>query len=154
MHIHKLEQYWFIAIAAVLGAFGAALFASILVFGVQVPTPVNRIDPQQISSAFPEPGLRDMGNNHYTAHFTAQTWFFTPKEIKIPKGAEVTFIVTSKDVTHGFFIEGHDVNMMLLPGQISQAITQFNRPGTYNITCHEYCGSAHQTMVAKIIVTE
>lgn len=153
MHVDELERYWLVAIAAALGAFTAALLASVFIFGVTLPSPVARINPTELDQTeFAEPGLRAMGDNRYTAHYIAQMWSFKPGEIRIPRGAEVTFIVASKDITHGFLVEAHNVNLMLLPGQVARATTTFNRPGTYHIICHEYCGPGHQNMVARIIV--
>jgi cytochrome c oxidase subunit 2 len=158
MHLHRLERYWIIAIAFVIGAFLAALIASVFVFGVRLPSPVGEIDPESLGpkrvqeTQFAEPGVRHMGGNQYTAHVLAQTWYFEPKELHVPVGAEVTFFVTSRDVTHGFIIEEHNINLMLIPGEISSAKTTFDRPGTYRIICHEYCGSGHHTMIGEIIV--
>lgn len=158
MHIDPFERYWFIAISVTVGAFTAALIASVFIFGVRLPGPSGTIDPEILSpktvdqTEFAEPGVRHMGRNQYTAHFLAQTWFFTPKEIRVPQGADVTFVVTSKDVIHGFIIQEHNINMMLIPGQISRASATFDRPGEYLIICHEYCGSGHHTMYATVIV--
>jgi len=155
MHIDELERYWLIAVSVALGAFGAALLASVFIFRVQLPSPVARIDPAEINeSAFADPGLKDMGDNTYAALFVAQMWAFTPGEIRLPKGADVTFFVVSRDISHGFFVEQHNINLMLLPGQIASATTRFDRPGTYRIICHEFCGPGHQNMVATIIVED
>ena len=155
MHIDQLERYWLIAVATVLGAFTAALFVSIVVFGVRLPSPVGRIDPVTIAeSEFAEPGVRHMGGNQWTVHMTAQMWAFIPNQIEVPQGSEVTFIMTSKDITHGVIIEEHDVNLMLLPGQIARATTTFTKPGTFRFVCHEYCGPGHQGMIGEIVVTE
>ncbi len=160
MHIDQLERYWLIAVFTIIGAFVAALFASALIFGVRLPSPAERIDPQSLGpkqidqTEFAEPGVRHMGGNEYTAHVLAQTWFFKPDELCVPVGADVTFFVTSKDITHGFIIEGHNVNLMLIPGEISRTTAPFNRTGTFRIICHEYCGSGHHTMIGKIIVAE
>jgi cytochrome c oxidase subunit 2 len=62
--------------------------------------------------------------------------------------------MTSKDITHGIIIEQHDVNLMLLPGQVTRATTTFNRPGTYQMVCHEYCGPGHHNMISTVIVEE
>jgi cytochrome c oxidase subunit 2 len=155
MHIDQFERYWLIAVGAVLGAFTAALLVSVFVFGVTLPSPVGRIDPTTIDqSEFAEPGLRHMGGNQYTAHVIAQMWMFVPRELTVPQGAEVTFIMTSRDITHGILIEEHDVNLMLLPGQVARATTTFDRPGTYQMICHEYCGPGHHNMIGTIIVEE
>jgi cytochrome c oxidase subunit 2 len=155
MHIDELERYWLIAVSVVLGAFTAALLASVFVFGVSLPSPVGRIDPMEIeTSEFADPGLRHMGDNQYTAHIIAQMWRYTPGEIRVPVGSEVTFVMTSKDITHGIIIEQHDVNLMLLPGQVTRATTTFNRPGTYQMVCHEYCGPGHHNMIGQVVVEE
>lgn len=153
MHIDELEQYWLMAVSVMLGAFIAALLASVFIFGVELPSPVARIDPQELSETeFAEPGVRHMGGNQYTAHIVAQMWAFNPAVINVPPGSEVTFIMTSRDITHGILVEEHDVNLMLLPGQVSVTSAVFDRPGTYQMICHEFCGPGHQNMIGVVIV--
>jgi len=82
----------------------------------------------------------------------AFTWAFNPKEITVPAGAEVTFKITSRDVTHGIYIEGTNINIMILPGQVSEVTHVFDKPGTYFYACHEYCGVGHQAMAGTITV--
>ncbi|MCB9455673.1 MAG: cytochrome C oxidase subunit II [Anaerolineaceae bacterium] len=163
MHIDKFERYWIVAASLMLGAFFAALIASTIVFGVHLPDPAGRINPADVedwtNQGFATPGLRDMGDNHYEAHIVAQMWLYNTGDVvdgvptvRVPQGAVVTFNVASKDVTHGFYIEYHNVNIMVIPGQISRATVTFNRPGTYRIVCHEYCGNGHHNMNAQVIV--
>ena len=73
-------------------------------------------------------------------------------EIRVPEGAEVTFVMTSKDVIHGFMLRAANLNAMLLPGQVTRVTTRFPKAGTYPFLCHEYCGIAHHTMWGKVIV--
>jgi cytochrome c oxidase subunit 2 len=105
-------------------------------------------------SPWAEPGLREIAPGKYEAYVLAQIWLFTPNEIRVPAGSEVTFYVTSKDVQHGFKISNTNINMMVLPGQVSKLTAHFDKPGTYNIICHEYCGVGHHTMFGQIIVEE
>ena len=44
---------------------------------------------------------------------------------------------------HGFKLEGTNVNMMVIPGQVSSLTYRFDTPGEYNWVCHEYCGTGH-----------
>src|SRR5690606_1639344 len=115
MHIDQLEKYWIIIVAAVMGAFFAALLAGALIFGVRLPSsPEQFINPLAVDVDFPEPGLRDMGNGQYTAYILAQMWRFDLGSdeqdadgndiIRVPVGSRVTFNITSRDVTHGFLI--------------------------------------------------
>jgi cytochrome c oxidase subunit 2 len=153
MHIDELERYWLIAVSVTLGVFTAALLASVFIFGVRLPSPVGRIDPTNLENTeFAQPGLRDMGNGQYVAHIVAQMWNFNPREIRVPVGSEVLFNVTSRDISHGFLIEAHNANLMLLPGQIAQVRVRFDRPGQFHIICHEYCGPGHQNMFGVITV--
>jgi cytochrome c oxidase subunit 2 len=153
MHIDDLERYWLVAVSVVLGAFTAALFVSVFVFGISLPSPVGHVNPTQLDQTeFAQPTLRHMGGNQYTAHVVAKMWRYEPSEIRVPAGSEVTFIITSQDITHGLLIEDHDVNLMLLPGQVARATARFVEPGTYRMICHEYCGPGHHNMIGEIIV--
>lgn len=97
-------------------------------------------------------GVQQTGPGKYQAVLIAQTWSFTPDEIDLPAGADVKFVATSTDVIHGFLIPGTRVNMMLIPGQVSEFNYRFTRPGEYLLICHEYCGRLHHTMSAKVVV--
>ncbi|SFA81962.1 Cytochrome C oxidase subunit II, periplasmic domain [Lentibacillus halodurans] len=86
---------------------------------------VNDIEP------FDEPGFYETGENKYEVIMTLEGFMFTPSEMEILAGSEVTPIMTSKDVTHWFQIAGTSVNAMVMPGYI-QTITQtFSEPGEY-----------------------
>jgi cytochrome c oxidase subunit 2 len=163
MHIDKLERYWLTATAAMLGAFLAALVASFAIFGVKLPTPVARIDPQNMSETeFAQPAIRNVGLSHYEIYIVAQMWNYNagpeagaagaPPTIHIPTGSQVTFYVTSRDVIHGFYVEGHSVNLEVIPGQVARGTANFNHSGTFKIVCDQYCGAGHQGMYATIIV--
>ena len=163
MHIDKLERYWLTAVAAMLGAFLAALVSSLVLFGIRLPAPVARIDPQQLSETeFAQPGIHNIGGNRYEIYVVAQMWNYnagpeagpagSPPTIHIPRGSQVTFYVTSRDVIHGFYIEGHSINMEVIPGQVARGSVSFNQAGTYKIICDQYCGAGHQGMYGTVIV--
>lgn len=160
MHIDRLERFWLAAVAVVLGAFLAALVASVVLFGVSLPAPAGRVDPTRLEATeFGSPGLRSDGDRRYTFTVVSRMWRFDvgqrsgqQAELRVPAGSEITFVATSADVIHGFQIEDHNVNLMLIPGQISRKTVRFDTPGTYRILCHEYCGPGHQTMVASVII--
>lgn len=163
MHIDRFEKYYIVAAAVVLGVFFASLIASALVFGLHPAQPGGFINPLTIDqTAFASPGLRDMGNGSYEVYIVAQMWRFDAGSdeqdvqgndvLRVPAGSRVTFYVTSRDVTHGFIIEQHNVNFELVPGHVAQGTVTFHRPGTYAIICHEYCGRGHQTMHMSIVV--
>jgi polyferredoxin/plastocyanin len=84
---------------------------------------------------------------------TAKQFAFNPETIKVRVGEKVIFKVTSIDVTHGFYIDGHKIFMDIPPGQtINIGPIKFDRPGKFKIRCATICGSLHPFMVADVIV--
>lgn len=154
MNVETYERA-FLWLGAVLlvACLGALLYASV-VMGLHLPGRGGTIDPQAVRTTppFDDPGVRQVGPNTYEAVVIGQAWSFIPGEIKVPAGADVTFIATSSDVLHGFNVEGTRVNMMLIPGQISRQTYRFEEPGERLLVCHEYCGVGHHTMYGRIIV--
>jgi cytochrome c oxidase subunit II len=121
------------------------------------------VNPRAINqTAFANPGLRAMGDNRYEAYIIAQMWQFNAGSteleadgtqiLHVPQGAQVTFYITSSDITHGFIIERSNVNFEVVPGHVARATHTFNEPGTYKMMCHEYCGRLHQNMHMTLIV--
>lgn len=162
LHVDRYEALW-IRIALITSTiFVLAIAVAGFAWGIQVPGAYQRIDPKTLNnpdSPFANPGLRELAPGKYEAYMTAQVWSFTPSELRIPVGSEVTFYVTARDVQHGFKIAETNVNMMILPGQISTLKATFTKAGTYNLFCHEYCGAGgptigHHTMYGQIIVEE
>jgi cytochrome c oxidase subunit II len=104
------------------------------------------------NKAFTEPAVKKLDDKTYQVFAVAQMWQFQPSEIYIPVGSEVDFFLSSKDVVHGFNITEKNVNMMATYGSINKTTVTFDKPGVYNIVCHEYCGVGHQNMRAQVIV--
>ncbi|MBX2997712.1 MAG: cytochrome c oxidase subunit II [Caldilineaceae bacterium] len=155
IHVDRYEQAWIRITILILIAFIGAVIVAGVASGIQVPSAYQRVDPKALSepgSPWAEPGLRELAPGKYEAYILSQIWSFVPNEMRVPVGSEVTFYVTSRDVQHGFKIVDTNINMMVLPGQVAKLKTTFARPGTYNIICHEYCGTLHHTMYAQIIV--
>lgn len=155
MHIDPYERGWIIAAIVMLVIFATAITVAGFAMGIQVPGPSGEVNPQTIAQEGPwsTPGLRQLAPGKYEAYILAQIWRWDPAEITIPAGSTVTFYVTSTDVQHGFQIDGTNVNMQIVPGQVSKLSHQFNTPGEYLWVCHEYCGAGHAAMSGKVIVT-
>ena len=163
IHIDRFEGIWIRVSVAVLVVFIIAITISSFAIGVQLPGQYSRIEPQELANPdnrFNNPGLRELAPGKYEAYIVAQTWSFNPAEIRVPVGSEVTFYMTSRDVLHGFKLLGTNVNVMVLPGQISTLKAIFDEPGTYDFICHEYCGYVqgspigHHTMYGQLIVED
>ncbi len=156
MHLDPTEKRWIQASIVLLVIFALAVGLSGFAFGFQVPIPEQRVNPQLImqQGPFAKPGLRELAPGKYEVYIVAQIWSFNPSEIRVPAGSTVTFYVTSKDVQHGFLIQNTNINIQVLPGYVAKMTYRFDKPGTYNFFCTEYCGLGHQGMFGRVIVEQ
>ncbi|WP_313893562.1 cytochrome c oxidase subunit II [Psychrobacillus sp.] len=154
MKMHRTEEIWLIIGVAIL-------VISMVITGYQAfalemgpPSGTELIDPQKVdeTAPFDNTGVFQTGDNKYEVIMTLQLFSFTPSEIEIPAGAEVTFIMTSKDVVHGFQVAKTNLNAMVMPGHIQKITQKFDEPGEYLVLCNEYCGAGHQMMSTTITV--
>jgi cytochrome c oxidase subunit 2 len=154
MKVHTYEKAFLAVGIGVLVLCASALAYATFGMGMHLPGRVAEVDPVTVrrTPPFDHPGVRQTGPNAYEAVIVAQIWLFTPSEIRVPRNAAVTFLVTSADVIHGFHIDQTRVNMMAIPGQVSKTTHTFTQPGEYLLVCHEYCGVGHHTMSGKVIV--
>ena len=152
MYLYELA--WILPSIAIPAGMLAALLVTAFGAGMHVPSVAGRVDPTKVveTAPFNAPGVFETGPLSYVVVMVSQIWSFTPNEIRVPVGSTVTFVATSRDVIHGLFIPGANVNVMLLPGQVSRVTARFDRVGEFFMACHEYCGIAHHTMGGKVIV--
>lgn len=154
IQIDRYERMWMLISITLLIIFIAAVSVAGFAMGIVVPSPQERVDPNTVATEgpFANPGLRELSPGKYEAYILAQVWAFKPNEIRVPVGSTVTFYVTSKDVQHGFKLQDTNVNMQIVPGFVSKLTVTFDKAGTFNYICSEYCGSAHQIMFGSVIV--
>jgi cytochrome c oxidase subunit II len=145
--VDRYEKGWMVASGIILVLFLLAVAASAF-YGFTLPGH----DEQAEAVRAAEPGVVQTGPGRYDVYMRAQIWSFVPNEIKVPAGSTVTFHITTPDLQHGLVIERTNINVMVLPGQVSKTTARFDKPGEYRFFCHEYCGLAHHTMFGKVIV--
>lgn len=86
---------------------------------------------------------------------SVQEWYFNPAVIKVNPGDKVQFVVTSKDVWHGFAINELDVNLtipsektvtkdVVIPADLAD--------GVYTMYCSVFCGLGHPYLKGQVIV--
>ena len=81
-------------------------------------------------------------------------WKLSPK--KVPAGQQITFNITSSDVSHGFTIYDEAgavvVEKTVVPGEVTQVSHVFAKPGSYPVRCMLYCGMGHDGMKGVLTV--
>ena len=146
MTIDKSEKKVVAITLAVIGLFVFSLLYAKGKYKSDVP------ECLPFDKAYTEPKINKLDSTTYQVFSVASMWQFQPAEIFIPVGSEVDFYLTSKDVVHGFNIAQKNINMMAVYGAINKTTVKFDKPGVYDIVCHEYCGVGHQNMRAQVIV--
>jgi cytochrome c oxidase subunit 2 len=79
-------------------------------------------------------------------------WQFThsngvqDSDLHVPVNTPVRLVMTSKDVIHSFYAPVMRVKQDILPRRYTYAWFFPTKPGTYRLTCAEYCGTNHSQM--------
>ncbi|HEY8486871.1 MAG TPA: cytochrome c oxidase subunit II [Limnochordales bacterium] len=154
MEVDVYERRWMILSGATLAVLFLAVVVAAFGLGITLPGVAGQVRPDQLDRTppFDRPGVRQVAPGQYEAYLIAHIWAYSPNEIRVPVGSTVRFAITSRDVIHGFRIQGTNVNAMVIPGQVSEVTHTFRQPGTYVFLCHEYCGINHHLMYGRIIV--
>lgn len=154
MGIDPYERNWMRLSIALLVVFFATVTIGGFLMGFQVTGVDKEVDPSTLTQSEPwsNPGLRQIGPNEYEAYVVSQAWTFQPRELKVPVGSKVTIYVSSVDLQHGFKISDTNVNMQIVPGQVSKLVYTFDTIGDFPYICTEFCGKGHATMYGTVKV--
>jgi cytochrome c oxidase subunit 2 len=84
------------------------------------------------------------------------SWFFTydngksADKLYVPVGQPVKIRLTSEDVLHSFYVPAFRVKRDTVPGMTTWVWFVAEQPGSYDLFCAEYCGTAHAAMVTTV----
>jgi len=156
MGVDPYERNWMIVSIILIVVFFALITIAGFALGIQVPDKESRVDPATLteSGPFANPGLREVASGEYEAYVISRTFFYEPNEIVVPVGSTVDIYVSSADVQHGFKIQDTNINMQIVPGQVSHLRYTFDRVGEFPYICTEYCGLGHAAMFGTVKVIE
>lgn len=152
--MHKDEKIWLTLSFGLMMVFMLITGYQAVAEGMEPASNTDIIDPQKVDQTAPfnKPGIKQIGDKEYEVVMTLQVFSFNPGNIEVPAGSTVHFILTSKDVVHGFEIAETNANAMVTPGYIQKVTQKFDKPGSYLVLCNEYCGAGHQMMSTTITV--
>ncbi|MGH2791965.1 MAG: cytochrome c oxidase subunit II [Actinomycetota bacterium] len=66
--------------------------------------------------------------------------------ISLPVGEPITFVISSNDVVHSFYIHEFLLKRDAIPGKENRLAITINEEGTYGGQCAEFCGLLHSEM--------
>jgi len=73
-------------------------------------------------------------------------------ELHVPAGQAVALTMASQDVIHSLFIPALRIKQDVVPGRYTHMWFQADKPGEYQLTCAEFCGTDHSVMGGHFIV--
>ncbi|HEY4177440.1 MAG TPA: cytochrome c oxidase subunit II [Kofleriaceae bacterium] len=79
-------------------------------------------------------------------------WNFThsngveDSDLHVPVDTPVRLVMTSRDVLHAFYAPVMRTKQDIIPRRYTYVWFQATKPGTYRLTCAEYCGKDHSQM--------
>ena len=150
------ERRWAIVVSAIILAIVATMVATGLHYAAMPPSRVETIDPRtlHLKGEFVEANLGTAvaADGKVTVRLVGQQYAVQPACVVVPAEVPVTFRATASDVIHGFVVTGTNANVMLVPGFVATFTTTFRRPGDHAMPCHEYCGTGHEGMWARVQV--
>lgn len=85
---------------------------------------------------------------------TAKKFDFTPSELTVKKGVPVALELTSTDRVHGFSLPDFKLTARIEPGKVTRVTFTPDRTGEFTFSCNIFCGSGHEDMAGRLIVTD
>jgi heme/copper-type cytochrome/quinol oxidase subunit 2 len=99
---------------------------------------------------------------------TGQKYAYDPPVIHVNEGDRVRILLVAKDVTHGFYLEGYDLDARSRPmdssfwvrrpsmkedyHEVQEVNFVANRNGKFRYRCSQTCGYMHPFMQGELIV--
>lgn len=154
MNVELYERMWMWCAGVIIIIFLGTIFVMAGAQAVHPPSHLETLDPTALAEnpEFASPAVTTRADGTVVVSVVATMFSFGPDPIEVPANRPIVFRLTSDDVVHGFQVVGTNANAMAIPGYVSQFTYTFAQPGEYLITCHEYCGLVHHSMVGRLIV--
>lgn len=157
IHIDPLEKRWIWVVGGIVGlTIGIQVFYAATA-AIHPPSNVEVIDSAKLhlSEEFAEDklGVKKEADGSYTVTMVAARYGFYPQSIEVPINTPVKLRIASLDVLHGLHVPYSNLNVMVVPGYVSEVHTRFTKSGDFPMICNEYCGLGHDYMYAKVHVT-
>jgi cytochrome c oxidase subunit 2 len=150
------ERRWAIIVLVITAWIVLMMIFTGLHWASMPPSRVETIDPRtlHVSGEFVESNLGTTvaGDGKVVSRIIAQQYSFEPQCIVVPVDMPVTFRATSTDVIHGFVVGTTNANTMVVPGFVATFTATFHKTGEHLMPCHEYCGTGHEAMWARVQV--
>ena len=83
----------------------------------------------------------------------AKKFVFVPSEIHVKQGETVLLQFTAPEVPMGFSLPDFALRTDILPGKVATLRLTPDKTGSFDFLCDLFCGSGHEEMNGKLIVS-
>lgn len=83
---------------------------------------------------------------------TAKSFGYEPAEFSVNAGDHVYITLVAADVSHGFYLDGYDINLVARPREDAKADFVAAKSGNFRFRCSETCGTMHPFMIGEMTV--
>lgn len=150
------ERRWAFIVMGIIALLVVMMVATGLHWASMPPSRVETVDVKtlHLQGEFVENNLGTVlqTDGKVVVRLVAQQYSFVPQCIVVPAEMPVTFRATATDAIHGFVVGKTNANTMLIPGFVATFTTSFPKAGEQLMPCHEYCGTGHEAMWARVQV--
>ena len=86
----------------------------------------------------------------------AERFSFSPSRIKLAVGEEIDIHLRSADTSHGFRIQGTDINVEIPKRGKGEIVVRYKgvTAGRFRFECSRMCGAGHHFMHGELVVEE
>lgn len=83
---------------------------------------------------------------------TAEQFAFDPPVLHVNQGDRIQLTLQAADVTHGFYLDGYNLDTRIEPGISQHVEFSAGQPGKFRYRCSVSCGSLHPFMTGELVV--
>lgn len=154
-HIDRLEKRWIYIIGGLVLMTWVVQVVYAARDNLHPPSNVEGIDSARLHLAdgvgggeFAEDniGVSRGPDGMLEVRIVAARYGFYPQRVTLPQGETFRLRIAAFDVLHGVYVPQTNLNLMIVPGYVSQVETALMKAGEQPFLCHEFCGPAHAYM--------
>ncbi len=82
----------------------------------------------------------------------AKAFGYEPATFSVNEGDHVKITLVAEDVSHGFYLDGYDINIVARPKENAKAEFVATKAGNFRYRCSETCGAMHPFMIGEMTV--
>jgi cytochrome c oxidase subunit 2 len=106
------------------------------------------------AAALVRPGRSQDAGEPRQIEIVAHRFAYEPSEVALEVGERVVVTFRSLDFEHGMSIPALATRLDIVPGRAARLALQPRAPGVIEFLCDNFCGSGHEDMHGRFVVSD